>query len=373
LSLTLSIEPGTTEYRRLLEFLPVGAYTCDVEGLITYYNPCAALLWGRAPKLNDPADRFCGSFRLYSIAGHPISHEECWMALALKERKEYRKEEIVIRRPNGEQVVALAHATPFLDEAGALLGAINVLVDITNRKSAENALQRSHDELAMTVSRRTEQLTALSQHLLRVAEEEKQHLAAELHDELGSLHAVLGMELESVLKDLRSRAPELVQRQANALRLLQQARDVKRRIIADLHPVTLDHLGLVATLREHVERWSRTAEIAANLQVASKIPPLRKDAALALFRIAQESLTNVSKYAHASSVSITLAAIGPELVLAIADDGVGIDPEKLEHPQSHGILGMRQRIAQCGGQLSVGTGPDGGGTMVCARLPACRS
>ncbi len=373
MSLTLSVEPGTTEYWRLLEFLPVGAYTCDVEGLITYYNASAAVLWGRAPKLNDPVDRFCGSFRLYSIDGRPIPHEQCWMALALKDRKEYKREEIVIKRPNGERVVAMAHATPFLDETGGLLGAINVLVDITNRKFAENALQRSHDELAMIVSRRTEQLTALSQYLLRVAEEERQHLAAELHDELGSLHAVLGMELESVLKDLRSRAPELVERQANALKLLQQARDVKRRIIADLHPATLDHLGLVATLKEHVERWSRTSEIAANLQVAVKVPSLRKDAALALFRIAQESLTNISKYARATRVNITLAVVGPELVLAIVDDGVGIDPDKLEHPHSHGILGMRQRIAQCGGELSIGAGPNGVGTMVCARLPAYRS
>jgi PAS domain S-box-containing protein len=357
----------------LLESLPVGAYTCDVEGLITYYNPCAAALWGRAPKLNDPEDRFCGSFRLYSVDGHPISHEQCWMALALKERREYNKEEIIISRPNGEHVVAMVHAAPFVDDRGALLGAINVLVDITNRKSAECALQRSRDELVQLVSRRTAQLAALSQHLLRVAEEEKQHLAAELHDELGSLHAVLGMELESVLKELRSRAPELADRQACAIKLLQQARDVKRRIIADLHPATLDHLGLGATLKEHAERWSRTSGIAASLHLPDEMPSLSKEAALALFRVAQESLTNVSKYAGANRVCITLAIVGPELMLAIADDGFGIDPDRLEHPQSHGILGMRQRMAQCGGELTICAGPDGVGTMVCARLPAYRS
>ena len=69
-------------FRGLLEKLPAGAYTCDPDGLITYFNQHAAQLWGRAPKLNDPVDRFCGSFKLYAIDGSPISHYECWMALA---------------------------------------------------------------------------------------------------------------------------------------------------------------------------------------------------------------------------------------------------------------------------------------------------
>jgi signal transduction histidine kinase len=75
---------------------------------------------------------------------------------------------------------------------------------------------------------------------------------------------------------------------------------------------------------------------------------------------------------RATSITITLAVMGPDIVLAIVDDGIGIEPEMLEHPCSHGILGMRERMAQCGGQLTIGPGPDGVGTMVCARLPAHR-
>ena len=74
------------EFRELLERLPVGAYTCDPQGLITYFNEAAVRLWGREPKLNDPADRFCGSFRLFTPDGVPLDHEECWMALAIRER-----------------------------------------------------------------------------------------------------------------------------------------------------------------------------------------------------------------------------------------------------------------------------------------------
>jgi signal transduction histidine kinase len=362
-------ESSGAELRQLLENLPVGAYTCDAEGLITYCNPRAVELWGRAPRLNDPLDRFCGSFQLYTIDGCPLAHAQCWTALALKERREYSREEVVIRKPNGEQVVALVHVKPLFDQGGALSGAVNVMVDITRRKSAEKALQRARDRLAQAVSQRTAQLTELSHYLIRVAEEEKQRLASELHDELGALHTVIGMDLQAVLDELRQRAPDLVPRQLNAITHLNQARDIKRRIIADLRPVMLDHLGLLAAIEDHVQRWSRASGVRAELHLAQSLPPLANDVALALFRVVQESLTNVSKYARAASVSVTIAVVAETLELVVADDGVGIVPGTLENPRSHGILGMRQRMAQAGGTLVIGTGRNGTGTAVRVRLP----
>lgn len=101
------------QFRRLLEKLPAGAYTCDSDGLITYFNQHAVQLWGRAPKLNDPVDRFCGSFKLFASDGSPITHRECWMAQALLMGKEFNGHEIVIERPDGRRVTALAHANPY--------------------------------------------------------------------------------------------------------------------------------------------------------------------------------------------------------------------------------------------------------------------
>lgn len=360
----LRLSPGSAEFHRMLENLPVGAYTCDAAGLITYYNPRAVELWGRAPKLNHPDDRFCGSFALFTTHGAPIAHADCWMALALRERREYSHEEILIRRPNGDEVVAMAHANPFVDDNGTLVGAINVLVDITNRKYAQDALQRARDDLATAVAQRTAQLTELSQYLIRVAEEERQRLAAELHDELGALHTVIGMELERVLQELEAHAPGLVERQRSAIELLHQAIDIKRRIITDLRPVMLHDFGLVPTLKEHAERWARASGIELRLHLPETFPVLSEDVELALFRIAQESLTNVVKYANATEVSIALALVGGELVLSIVDDGVGMVLETAEQRRSHGILGMRQRIAQCGGELLITPGPDGVGTAI---------
>ncbi|MCI0462596.1 MAG: PAS domain S-box protein, partial [Gemmataceae bacterium] len=143
------------KFRRLLEKLPAGAYTCDPEGLITYFNPQAEQLWGRSPKLNDPVDRFCGSFKLFAADGAPISHDQCWMALALKTQSEFCGQEIVVERPDGTRLAALAYATPIHDQSGVLLGAVNILVDITPKKRAEEALQeadRRKDEFLATLA-----------------------------------------------------------------------------------------------------------------------------------------------------------------------------------------------------------------------------
>src|SRR6202163_1053269 len=93
-----------SEFQRLLEVLPAGAYTCDADGLITYFNQHAVALWGRTPALNDARDRFCGSFKLFSKDGTPLAHDQCWMALALQTGEEYNRQEIVVERPDGSRL-----------------------------------------------------------------------------------------------------------------------------------------------------------------------------------------------------------------------------------------------------------------------------
>lgn len=135
-------ESGDSRFHRLLEKLPAAAYMCDATGLITFFNRQAVLLWGRKPKLNDPIDRFCGAFKLISSDGAPIDHDQCWMALALKNRQEYGGREIIIEREDGSRATVLANASPVYDESGQLTGALNVLVDISDRKRAEEVQAR---------------------------------------------------------------------------------------------------------------------------------------------------------------------------------------------------------------------------------------
>ena len=102
------LDENQISFRQLLEALPVGAYTCDSQGRITYFNQRAVELWGREPKLNDPAERFCGSFKLFSTNGLPILHDHCWMALAIKNEKDYPSQEVVIERQDGSRVTGVS-------------------------------------------------------------------------------------------------------------------------------------------------------------------------------------------------------------------------------------------------------------------------
>src|SRR5258707_939898 len=171
------------EFRRLLERFPAAAYTCDSEGLITFFNERAVQLWGREPRLNDPLDRFCGSFQLFSPDGSAVNHAQCWMARTLKENKPYNGQEIVVKRPDGSRATVLAHANPFHDEWGRLAGAVNVLVDISDRKRAERLLSSIvafQQEIATSelelqtvmdlIAERTQQLTGADGAVLELAE-----------------------------------------------------------------------------------------------------------------------------------------------------------------------------------------------------------
>ena len=124
----------------LLKALPAAVYTTDAAGRITFYNDAAVALWGCRPELGK--SEWCGSWRLYWPDGRPMPHGECPMAIALKEKRPISGAEAVAERPDGTRVPFLAYPTPLWDETGALVGAVNTLVDITDRKKAEEAAQR---------------------------------------------------------------------------------------------------------------------------------------------------------------------------------------------------------------------------------------
>lgn len=123
------------KFNEVLDALPAAVYTTDAAGRITYYNDAAAELWGRRPPLGS--SEWCGSWKLFWPDGTPLRHDECPMALALKERRAVRGMEAAAERPDGTRVPFIPYPTPLFDEAGNLIGAINMLVDITERKRAE--------------------------------------------------------------------------------------------------------------------------------------------------------------------------------------------------------------------------------------------
>jgi two-component system, chemotaxis family, CheB/CheR fusion protein len=131
---------GDAYFEQVLDLLPAAVYTTNASGLITYYNETAAALWGHHPQLG--LSEWCGSWKLYWPDGRPLSHDQCPMALALRETRPVRGMEAVAERPDGTMVPFIPYPTPLYDASGELIGAVNMLVDITERKRAEQSAQR---------------------------------------------------------------------------------------------------------------------------------------------------------------------------------------------------------------------------------------
>jgi PAS domain S-box-containing protein len=130
-------------FRQLLDALPAAIYTTDAAGRITFYNQAAVELSGREPRLGT--DRLCASWRLLLPDGTPLPHGECPMAVALREDRPIRGVEIIAERPDGTRINLLPYPTPLHDRSGALVGAVNMLLDITDRKRAEQAIEQLNE------------------------------------------------------------------------------------------------------------------------------------------------------------------------------------------------------------------------------------
>jgi signal transduction histidine kinase len=233
------------------------------------------------------------------------------------------------------------------------------------RREQQAAVQAERDLLEAEVQRRTAELTELSRHLLTAREDERSHLARELHDELGALLTTAKLDTARIKTRVAALSPEAAERLTHLNETLNRGIALKRRIIEDLRPSSLSNLGLVAALEILLREFEASSEIKVN---ASLQPvQLRPESELTVYRLIQEALTNISKYARARSVQVSLSASGGMAEVAVADDGVGFDPREQKR-SAHGLMGMRYRVEAAGGLLWLQSEP-GRGTRVAASLP----
>jgi len=226
-------------------------------------------------------------------------------------------------------------------------------------------LSAERDKLEVEVDRRTLELTDLAQHLQRVREDERGHLARELHDELGGLLTAAKLDVARVRKRVEGGGPEVAERIQHLSRTLDAGIALKRRIIEDLRPSSLANLGLQRTLEIQCSEFAQRSEIRVKAEIADlQLDPER---ALAVYRVVQEALTNVAKYAQASEVRVLLQRAGERARLQVQDNGRGFDPQQVRTGR-HGLAGMRFRVRSCGGDLVLRTAP-GQGTTIEATLP----
>jgi signal transduction histidine kinase len=229
----------------------------------------------------------------------------------------------------------------------------------------QRATLAERDRLQTEVSRRTQELTELARHLQNVREDERAHLARELHDELGALFTTAKLDVARMKPKIQQNLPELMERLTHLIETLNSGVALKRRIVEDLRPSTLDNLGLCASLeilcRESGERMG------VPIDVQLDTVPLTRSAELTVYRLVQEALTNVAKYAQASRVTVSLRQDSGWALVCIQDNGVGFDPQSVARA-THGLLGMRYRVESEHGELRLSTAP-GQGTTLRAQLP----
>jgi signal transduction histidine kinase len=255
---------------------------------------------------------------------------------------------------------------------GLVLLAIRLVYSDMRRRARQAAALRDQKiQLEQQVAARTSELTALSTHLQGVSEQEKSALSRELHDELGGLLVAARMDLSWLQQRLPASDPSIEQRFKRIHDSLSAGVDLKRRVVEELRPTLLDNMGLFTALRWQFKETCRRTGLRCTETIPESELKFTPDAAIGIFRVAQEALTNILKHSEAKSADLFIAMDRDTFTLRITDDGKGIPSGCLATSTSHGLVSMRHRIAGLGGTWELGS-PSSGGTMVTARIPLAR-
>ena len=255
---------------------------------------------------------------------------------------------------------------------GLVLLAIRLVYNEMRRRARQSAALREQKlQLEKVVAARTRELTALSTHLQGVSEQEKSALSRELHDELGGLLVAARMDLSWLQQRMPTADAAIEQRFKRIHDSLSAGVDLKRRVVEELRPTLLDNMGLFTALRWQFKETCRRT----GLRCTEIIPELEMkfspDAAIGVFRIAQEALTNILKHAEARSADLSITLAADTFTMRISDDGRGMPVDAPATNTSHGLASMRHRIAGLGGSGEVRRG-ELGGTVVMVSIPLSR-
>lgn len=325
-----------------------------------------------------------GSLRLYGEFGRPAAIALVYTDLGKRTIDDIRATaagllavETQIRGVTTEAWVHGIRVTRALIVLATLLGmaflvAFGLLLrrELRRREAEAMELDARNRALDEMVQERTRNLSALSSHLQNVREDEKAALARELHDELGGLLVAAKMDLVWLRRKLENGDALLAERWNRVQKSLEQGVDLKRGIIENLRPTLLDNLGLVAALRWLVSETARRSGLKCRERYSEEdLADLGPDTSIALYRIAQECLTNIMKHAQATEVDFELACSDVDITLAVADNGRGIARRSIGLPQSYGIAGMQHRVSALGGVMVIEARPEGRGTIVRVTLP----
>jgi len=300
-------QQAETAYRAFLDAVAVAVYTTDIDGRITFFNEAAVELWGRRPELGE---EWCGSLRLFHLDGRPMRHDECPMAIALKEHRPVRGATAYAERPDGRRVAFNPYPTPLRDAEGTMIGAVNVLVDVTDRLAAEQALRRSADALRASNAVKDEFLGLIS-HELRTPVTTIFGNATLLAD-----RADLGERERTMVGDILGDSDRLLRIVENLLQLTKLGAGSE----LDLEPQVLDHVvhrAVASYRRRHPDREVRLTTSPPSAVVDGD--------STAIELLIENLLSNADKYSPTTEpIEVLIERRDHEACLHVLDRGIGI-------------------------------------------------
>ena len=361
----------------VLSSLRTAVIATDLEGKIVYWNAFAEGLYGW------PAKEVIGHnvAELQEISGNERPLAEIISAVKAGQTL---AEHFALRKKDGASLSALATHSPLAETNGRLMGIVTAIHDSGDHKGSAQErseirypLLESRQELEKIVQERTMELNAatdslreLSGRLLRMQDDERRRIARELHDSVGQLLAAVSINLASVESEVEKLSPAAARAVSENLALVAEINKEIRTISHLLHPPLLDEAGLVSALSWYVRGFSERSRIRVTMEISPDFPRPTKEMEIAIFRIVQESLTNIHRHSGSAEASVRVVQNNGRVLVEIKDSGKGI-PQKsspnLPGRAGVGIRGMRERIRQLGGVLDIRS--DDRGTTVEAILP----
>lgn len=344
-------------YRELVELLPQTIFELDIDGNCRFTNKYGFETFGYTPEDIENGVHFLQLF---------IPEDRKRVAENIRQITHGRDVEThryTVLRKDGSTFQALIFSNSIRknEQYCSIRG---IVIDITDHLSAEQAGKQLEDELKNS----RDQLRNLSAHLQSIREEERANIAREIHDELGQALTALKMDLNWLNKKIPPEQEILLQKVDSMSRLIDLTIQNIRRLSTELRPGLLDDLGLTAAIEWYCEEFQKRTGIQCHLRLGRENISLDQELAIAVFRIFQETLTNVARHSQATDVEAILTIQDHLLEMEIRDNGVGIPEEKINDPKSFGLIGVRERVYPWGGNVEF-KGFANIGTLVSIVIP----
>lgn len=342
----------------------------NLDGFITSWNHSAERIFGYR------ADEAIGK-HITLIIPPERWEEEANILKRLRAGERVDHFQTVRVRKDGARLNLSLTISPVRDSDGRVIGASKVARDVTAQIQAAEALRESEERfrklsetLDAEVRARTRELEELSWQLFRAQDEERRHIARELHDSAGQTLTVLDLSLAELVSKMSQVSPELLAAAENIQQTVQQLYREIRTTSYLLHPPLLDEAGLSSALSWYIEGLSERSDLVITLEISDTLGRLPRDMELAIFRVVQECLTNIHRHSGSKTALIRIRRDDIRVLIEVRDEGKGISPEKLIEIQHRGsgvgLRGLRERLRHFDGTLTIES--KGQGTRVFASL-----